>query len=397
MSVQHWRAAPETGAPGNHSWNIIKLIDGRILYCDLTAFSTNRINERTGEVYHAEDYRWDKITFNETAFKTRSPNTSYYPHGILLEEVRAIGIIAGNGTALNPYIINTADQLAAISLWVSAMDSVLREKYITAHYRLGNNINLSEYVPQTPLAWLPIGTRYPFSGVFDGNGKVISGLSIDTSAPVLSPAGAKSYSPTTNKGVFGAISGGTVKNLGVEGINIRRTTQIGGIAGRIADSSIISNCYTTGEITASGSNIGGIVGYVLDGSIIENCYSIVTIKGTGTRVGGIAGNLADTSLVRHSAALNSSVVGAINVERVYGMWGAASSGNRINNIAFIGMSGSIEFRNMNLTGCGGANITAAQIRADGTLGGRFTSPIWTTQNGRLPGFGTSQPLPDYIR
>jgi hypothetical protein len=385
QSVQHWRATPDTGAPGAHSWNIIKLVDGRTLYCDVTAFATNRINSETGEVYHAADYRWHKITFDEQEFKTRSPNTSYYPHGFLLEEARAPGKMAGNGTSGNPYIITRAEQLAAISLWVRAMDSTLRDAYNAAHYRLGNNINLSEYAPNTPLAYVPIGTNSrSFFGVFDGNGKVITGLSITPNNPA-------SY----DWGLFGVVRGGVIKNLGIENIIINGGAQVGGIAGSLNDS-VISNCYTTGEIIAGGVNIGGIAGWIREGSIVENCYSTVDIKGIGSRVGGLVGNIVGTeSTVRNSAALNPSIIGNTNVERVYGMWPAGST--RPNNIAFSNMLGT-GFRNMTLAGSGGLDFSAAQISADGTLGGRFTTANgWTVENGKLPGFSAARPLPDYIK
>ena len=385
-TVQHWRATKDTGAPGNHSWNIIKLIDGRILFCDLTAFATNRINTETGEVYHAADYRWEKITFDEEEFKTKSPNTSYYPHGMLLEEARAPGFMSGVGTAENPFVITKAEQLAAISLWVRAMDSALMETYNAAHYKLGNNIDLSEYAPTTSLAWKPIGTpSRSFLGVFDGNSKVISGLTISPTS-------------TYDWGLFGYVRGSKIKNLGIEIIVINGISQIGGIAGTLSESAVISNCYTTGEITASGVNIGGIAGWIREGSIVENCYSTVDIKGSGSRVGGLVGNINGTeSTVRNSAALNPSVVGNTNVARVYGLWSAGTT--RPNNIAFSDMlSGTTDFNNKTLTGSGGLDFSASQIRADGTLGGRFTAVNgWTVENGKLPGFGASRILPDYIR
>jgi hypothetical protein len=235
---------------------------------------------------------------------------------------------------------------------------------------------------------VPIGnSSRPFLGVFDGNGKVISGLSI-------APANPARY----NWGLFGVISGGRVRNLGVEGIVINGGAQVGGITGTLTESGIISNCYTTGVITANGPNIGGIAGWIREGSIVENCYSTVNIMGRGTRVGGLVGNVVNpASTVRNSAALNPGVIGNTNVARVYGMWSAGST--RPNNIAFSNMlSGTTEFRNKTLTGSGGLDFTAEQIRADGTLGGRFTAANgWTTENGRLPGFGASRPLPDYIR
>jgi hypothetical protein len=289
-------------------------------------------------------------------------------------------VFTGSGTEASPYLITLAKQLPFVA------------RKPNAHYRLANDINISSANWQSTgttlvTSWIPIcSSTHPFEGVFDGNGKVISGLSITPDNPA-------SY----NWGLFGVIRGGSVKNLGVESIVINGGSQVGGIAGTLSESAVISNCYTTGEITTNGVNIGGIAGWILDGSIVENCYSTVDIKGGGTRVGGLVGNIVNTtSTVKNSAALNPSVVGNANVERVYGMWSSGTT--RPNNIAFSNMlSGTTEFRNKTLTGCGGLDFSAEQIRADGTLGGSFTTANgWTAESGKLPGFGVARSLPDYI-
>jgi hypothetical protein len=61
-SVEKW-----TG-PG-HAWNVINLIDGRVLYFDLTWFDNEHINEKTGRIYQTDDYDWENITFNEDLFR----------------------------------------------------------------------------------------------------------------------------------------------------------------------------------------------------------------------------------------------------------------------------------------------------------------------------------------
>ena len=289
----------------------------------------------------------------------------------------ANNIFTGTGTEANPYIITSAKQLPFIA------------KESNAHYKLANDINISstnwQFTGSTPVQWVQIGSaNHPFRGVFDGNSKVINGLYINATS--------------TNQGLFGYIRGGTIKNLGVENVFINGGTQVGGIVGTATQSAIISNCYTTGVLTASGSNIGGIAGWILDGSIVENCYSTIEIKGSGTSVGGLVGNIVDTaSTVRDSAALNPSIIGNTNVERVYGYWSAGTS--RPNNIAFANMlTGENEFRNKTLSGCGGLDFSADQIRADGTLGGRFTTVNgWTVENSKLPGFGKALDLPQHLQ
>ena len=44
------------------------------------------------------------------------------------------------------------------------------------------------------------------------------------------------------------------------------------------------------------------------------------------------------------------------------------------------------------------SISTTAINADGTLGDRFTSPVWTTETGRLPGLGgRTMPMPEHLQ
>jgi hypothetical protein len=60
-AVQRWTS------PG-HVWNVLELIDGRLLYFDLTWFDNEHINEETGEIYQKDDYDWENITFYQELF-----------------------------------------------------------------------------------------------------------------------------------------------------------------------------------------------------------------------------------------------------------------------------------------------------------------------------------------
>ena len=61
-AVQKW-----TGP--NHAWNVLKLVDGRTLFFDLTWFDNEHINHETGVVYETDDYGWMNVTFFEHMFR----------------------------------------------------------------------------------------------------------------------------------------------------------------------------------------------------------------------------------------------------------------------------------------------------------------------------------------
>jgi len=65
-----------------------------------------------------------------------------------------------------------AAELAQLATYVNTSASTVA--YCDKYYNLNNDIDLSNY--QTGAGWIPIGTTYSFNGIFDGNGKKITGL-----------------------------------------------------------------------------------------------------------------------------------------------------------------------------------------------------------------------------
>jgi hypothetical protein len=61
-AVQKWTST-------THAWNVLKLVDGRTLYLDLTWFDNESINKKTGEIILTDDYSWANITFNKKLFR----------------------------------------------------------------------------------------------------------------------------------------------------------------------------------------------------------------------------------------------------------------------------------------------------------------------------------------
>ncbi len=99
------------------------------------------------------------------------------------------------------------------------------------YIKLGANLNLSK----TSLS--PIGTsKYPFMGVFDGNGYIISNQTIEAAED--------------NRGFIGYLNGGIVKNLFFENSNIKGDSNLGGIVG-YNKGGVVYNCGLNGKITSN--------------------------------------------------------------------------------------------------------------------------------------------------
>ena len=184
--------------------------------------------------------------------------------------------LLGEGTETNPYQINSAADLAYLSSSVNG-----GETYEGKYFTLNVNINLNSK------AWTPIGTKAtPFTGVFNGNSKKITNLSITAD--------------TAYAGLFGYVSG-TIKNLAIEsGIVAPKSTAAssyaGGMVGYLAGT--VENCYANANITISTTNIvysGGLVGYVDNAASVKDCYvsgnvSVTTTSGFAYAGGFVGSN-----------------------------------------------------------------------------------------------------------
>ncbi len=132
-----------------------------------------------------------------------------------------------------------------------------------------------------------------FSGNYNGDGHIISGLTINRGA---------------TSALFGYTNGARISQLGLEEINITGSGHnIGGLVGysqgSSSDSTVISQCYVTGTVTTTGSYdyTGGILGYADNYTKITDCYSTAAV--TGYRyIGGIAGTIYNSSTLQNCYA-----------------------------------------------------------------------------------------------
>ncbi|MCL2739347.1 MAG: M64 family metallo-endopeptidase [Bacteroidales bacterium] len=213
-------------------------------------------------------------------------------------------IDSDNGTPDSPYIIFTPEQLDAV------------RNNPSAHYILGRNIDLTDYLRPDGSGWNPIES---FTGSFDGAGYKITGLWINRSS--------------SNGVGLVAEHRGQVKNLGVEiaDAGIIGANHVGGVAGVVLNSSgAITNCYVTGNVSGA-LYVGGVAGSVNGGSI-TNCYATGAVSGS-EYTGGVTG-----VIFNNGSVANCYATGAVNGNRyVGGVAGAVghlgSSGNMANCVA----------------------------------------------------------------
>ena len=195
-----------------------------------------------------------------------------------------LALESGKGTKDEPYLIYTAEDLAAFR---DKVNSGKAKSTSTLCATLMANIDLSSLEG----SWQPIGFYQGYSnyvyygGTFDGNGFTVSGLKIDN---------ALQY-----QALIGYVKGGTVKNLTVEGSVKTATTSSAYAAGIVASGNpvTIENCTNKAEVTATQKGYAaGVVAYIAGGSKVSDCYNTAKVAANGDYVGGIAGNMSGSAI-----------------------------------------------------------------------------------------------------
>jgi filamentous hemagglutinin family protein len=172
-----------------------------------------------------------------------------------------------SGGTLTAYmLVNNVTDLQAISL------------NLAGTYALGCDIDAGATSSwNSGAGFAPLGTSSSsyFSGIFDGGGHTISGLTITKTAAI------------SNVGLFG-YSTGTIRNVGLLDVNITGGDDVGGLVGLNRGS--LTNCYTTGAVSGKGAFVGGLAGVNL-GGMITNAYSTATVTSAASSsyAGGLVG------------------------------------------------------------------------------------------------------------
>lgn len=301
----------------------------------------------------------------------------------------------GSGTSADPYLIANADQLRAFGDTVNAGNS-----YKDAFIALSADIDISG------AAWTPIGfstrsgsgvtgTSTPFAGTFDGNDHTISGLTITS-------AGSASISKDRALGLFGAVMGGTVKDLMLANVNIDApTSELAGAAvGLLGEGGTVSGLRVSGSVSAL-CGCGGVVGRMTANGTIADCTNDATVTATGGtgNCGGIVGAayyspegsyMAITDCVNHG-----TITGVNDTGGIAGLCCAFASGCT-NDGAVVGSGyavGGIAGEVKNHGGISHCTNTAA-IRNDSTASPYGTGGIvgWVRYDGTAPAYALSAPV-----
>lgn len=308
---------------------------------------------------------------------------------------------AGSGTEADPYIISTVDELKLLATTVN-------ETGITYE---GQYLKLADGVAELDISgekWTSIGTSsHKFMGTFDGNGKTITGLTDNGESGVYGLFGAVSgatiknlkltdvslsYVPTYGDSSRGALTGylygtNTIDNIEVSG-SVSGSDYVGGIVGRPSlsaetDTLTISNCINHAKVTAN-EKAGGIIGYARADKgqvVIEKCKNTADV--TGQYAGGIAGYAWNTTVstcsnsgdVTGTAVADSGVAG--------GILGTANSGTNVESSvntgavtcdkAAGGIIGSSSSGNNTVSQSANTGAVAGVTNAGGIIGGSSAS------------------------
>ena len=198
------------------------------------------------------------------------------------------------------YVISTTDELDLLAQRVNSGTT-----YKNKFFKLGDDITYSHTTDwndatSTENNFTPIGTdvSHTFKGIFDGNGKTVSGIRIN--------------SKSSYKGLFGTIfDGATVKNVILSDARIIDDYYCGGIAGK-CNYSTITNCWVKSNVCIGNRNYkGGIAGHNYK-CTISGCRSEATLTAYSSSnifYGGIAGE-AESSAVSHCVVVGATIPNA---------------------------------------------------------------------------------------
>lgn len=207
------------------------------------------------------DYDWDFTTI----WGINPDVNNGYPF------LRWQGFMAGAGTALDPYQVANVDHLNLV------------RNNLAAHYLQIDDIDLSDIAN-----WEPIGynlanpqSSQSFTGTYDGNGFIISNLSIQRPAD-----------GNWHVGLFARSNNGAVfKGMRLEDVDVSGYMLVGSIVGYLYYG-IMENCVADGSVAGGFHTIGGLTGYCHYGTIRQSSFSGTVRAGYGT-VGGLTGRTYD--------------------------------------------------------------------------------------------------------
>lgn len=286
--------------------------------------------------------------------------------------------------------IENADQLKAFCDSVNSGDSYS-----------GKTVKLAADIDASGSEWVPIGagTRKgsgiaegstPFSGMFDGGGHTVSGITMSTTPGA-------DYA----LGFFGIVDGGTVQNLSLKNVSITAPDSelAGGAAGLLVEGGTVSNVQVSGKVTGA-AGIGGIVGRMTLSGTISGCTNNATVtqQGSTGNAGGIVGAAYYTTtsgqMTISGCTNNGAVSGSDAIGGIAGLC-CAFVGKCTNNGTVTASSygaGGIVGDQKNYGGINGCANTATIVNTGSQSYGTGGIVGWVRYDGAPPAYSASAPV-----
>ncbi len=264
---------------------------------------------------------------------------------------------------------------------------------LTGHYALGTDIDASATSTwNSGAGFTPIGgnSTGDFTGVFNGLGHTISGLTID--------------STEADVGFFGYVgTGATVQNVGLVGGSVKgsdTSALVGSLAG--TNDGTVIRVYATGTVTGGDSTfVGGLVGTNCYCGTITQAYATGAVTGgpnsfagglVGYNVGSITGSYATGAVVAGDSATAGGLAGLSNatVTQAYAT-GAVTVGTSGYVGGLIGVNED-PITQSYATGAvnGGAGSEIGGLVGENNSAGSVSNSYWNSSTtGQTSGFGTN--------
>ena len=193
----------------------------------------------------------------------------------------AEAVPSGTGNSDDPYQITNAAQLGWFAYQVNSGTKT------NACAKLLNDIDLCGdnygWSAENPIRWNPVGTSAkPYTGTFDGNGKLISYMKVEHDGAA---------------GLFGYAGGGAV----IENVGLAQSGNIKNISADGAAAEVGTAAFV-GSVKSNGTSAG---------ITIQNCYNRASVAGiTGSKTGAFVG-ICDTAGDSKQKITNSYTTGLI--------------------------------------------------------------------------------------
>lgn len=274
----------------------------------------------------------------------------------------------GDGSEEHPYQISTKEDFMAIAGAVSDNTVGGPLGFVAengtffgsagAHYVQTANIDFEE------AELTPIGNDAAvFSGVYDGDSKLLSNYKISASTTDADKVGA-----------FGLVKSGEVKNVHVKGAAVTSWQRSGILVGWMEAESKVTDCLVEdSSIRANKGAIGGVIGYIISGGTVSGC-SIKNVSVApysdpeGNNFGGVIGYLAKSSGAINISDCHTDAASTIQNRLTYGQIGGIVGGNAITTYSDCTISDCTNAASLSTDGTGVASGSNPGEKIGGIVG-----------------------------